>query len=185
MNLEGSKQLLALSRKEPNARKRIRLLAVSLFFEGENRTNIAKHLNTARGSVNKWVSNYLNNGISGLNNKPIKGRPAKLTPLQLDTLSEYVKQSASSSEGGRLMGEDIAQYIYEQFTVRYHTDHIYKLLKKLGFSWIKAVLSTQSSQKKAKRLLKKCQVETILHTPEHLPLDPIDVWFQDEARFGQ
>ncbi|MFK3872365.1 helix-turn-helix domain-containing protein [Pseudoalteromonas rhizosphaerae] len=63
MNLEKSKQLLALSRKEPNARKRIRLLAVSLFFEGENRTNIAKRLNTARGSVNKWVSNYLNNGV--------------------------------------------------------------------------------------------------------------------------
>ncbi|WP_442961274.1 helix-turn-helix domain-containing protein, partial [Pseudoalteromonas sp. SWN166] len=50
-----------MSRKEPNARKRIRLLAVSLFFEGENRTNIAKRLNTARASVNKWVSSYLNN----------------------------------------------------------------------------------------------------------------------------
>ena len=28
-------------------------------------------------------------------------------------------------------------------------------------------------------------METILHTPGHLPLDRIDVWFQDEARFGQ
>lgn len=136
MNLEKSKQLLALSRKEPNARKRIRLLAVSLFFEGENRTNIAKRLNTARASVNKWVSSYLNNGIAGLNNKPIKGRPAKLTSQQLNTLSDYVKQSASSSEGGRLMGKDIAQYIYDQFNIRYHTDHIYKLLKKRGFSWV-------------------------------------------------
>jgi transposase len=136
LNLEKSKQLLALSRKEPNARKRIRLLAVSLFFEGENRTNIAKRLNTARASVNKWVSNYLNNGVAGLNNKPIKGRPAKLTSQQLNTLSDYVKYSASSSEGGRLMGKDIAQYIYDQFNIRYHTDHIYKLLKKRGFSWI-------------------------------------------------
>ncbi|WP_274803995.1 winged helix-turn-helix domain-containing protein [Pseudoalteromonas rhizosphaerae] len=65
-----------------------------------------------------------------MNNKPIKGRPAKLTLQQLNTLSDYVKQSASSSEAGRLMGEDIAQYIYDQFNVRYHTDHIYKLLKK-------------------------------------------------------
>jgi|TARA_R110001606_G_scaffold43418_4_gene114994 hypothetical protein len=51
LNLKESKQLLVLSRKEPNARKRIRLLAVSLFFEGGNRTNIAKRPNTARGSV--------------------------------------------------------------------------------------------------------------------------------------
>lgn len=66
LNLELSKQLLTLSRKEPNARKRIRLLAVSLFFEGENRANISRRLNTARGSVNKWVSNYLENGLAGL-----------------------------------------------------------------------------------------------------------------------
>ena len=169
MNLEKSKQLLALSRKEPNARKRIRLLAVSLFFEGENRTNIAKHLNTARGSVNKWVSNYLNNGISGLNNKPIKGRPAKLTPLQLDTLSEYVKQSASSSEGGRLMGEDIAQYIYEQFTVRYHTDHIYKLLKKLGFSWITSRSKHPKQSKESQEAFKKVPSGNDPSHPGHLP----------------
>lgn len=25
----------------------------------------------------------------------------------------------------------------------------------------------------------------ILNTPGHVALDPIDVWFQDEARFGQ
>lgn len=155
MNLEESKQLLALSRKEPNARKRIRLLAVSLFFEGENRTNIAKRLNTARGSVNKWVSNYLNNGVAGLNNKPIKGRPAKLTSQQLDTLSHYVKQSARSSEGGRLMGEDIAQYIDDQFNVRYHTDHIYKLLKKLGFSWITSRSKHPKQSKESQEAFKK------------------------------
>ena len=155
MNLEKSKQLLALSRKEPNARKRIRLLAVSLFFEGESRTNIAKRLNTARGSVNKWVSNYLNNGVAGLNNKPIKGRPAKLTSQQLNTLSDYVKQSASSSEGGRLMGEDIAQYIYDQFNIRYHTDHIYKLLKKRGFSWITSRSKHPKQSKESQEAFKK------------------------------
>ena len=55
----------------------------------------------------------------------------------------------------------------------------------MGLAGSQAVLSTQSSQMKAKRLLKKSQVETILHTPGHLPLERIDVWFQDEARFGQ
>lgn len=71
MDLDTSKKLLALSRRESNARKRIRLLAVSLFLEGENRTNIAKRLNTARSSVNKWVSNYLNKGLEGLDSKPM------------------------------------------------------------------------------------------------------------------
>ncbi len=135
MNLETSKQLLALSRKETNARKRLRLLAVSLFFEGENRANIARRLNTARGSVNKWVSNYLASGISGLDNKPIPGRPPKFPPSQLEQVSKYINSSATANNGGRLTGENIARYIASQFNVQFHHDHIYKLLKQLGFSW--------------------------------------------------
>lgn len=34
-------------------------------------------------------------------------------------------------------------------------------------------------------LLKNFQLSTILNTPGHVTLDRIDVWFQDEARFGQ
>ncbi|MBD1584790.1 helix-turn-helix domain-containing protein [Pseudoalteromonas sp. S16_S37] len=49
------------------------------FLEGENRTNIAKRLNTARSSVNKWVSNFLIKCLERLDSKPIQGRPAKLT----------------------------------------------------------------------------------------------------------
>jgi transposase len=39
--------------------------------------------------------------------------------------------------------------------------------------------------KALKRFLKSFQLETILNIPLHVPLDKVDVWFQDEARFGQ
>ncbi len=87
MNLEISTQLLTLSRNKTNARKRIRLLAVSLFFEGENRANIARRLNTVRISLNKWGSSYLEKGLTGLGNKPISGHPANLTSTQQLELS--------------------------------------------------------------------------------------------------
>ncbi len=32
---------------------------------------------------------------------------------------------------------------------------------------------------------KKFHIETILKIPGHMGLDNVDVWFQDEARFGQ
>ena len=136
MNIALSKQLLTLSRKEPNARKRMRLLAVSLFFEGESRTAIAKRLSIARSSVNKWVSDYLENGKAGLDNKPIPGRPAKLTLTQQNRLKEYVIHAAQSRDGGRLTGEDITRFIEAEFNITYSSTHIYKLLKRLGFSWI-------------------------------------------------
>ena len=36
-----------------------------------------------------------------------------------------------------------------------------------------------------KRILKKFQLKTILKIPGHVALDRVDIWLQDEARFGQ
>ncbi|MCP3908605.1 MAG: winged helix-turn-helix domain-containing protein, partial [Oceanicoccus sp.] len=36
----------------------------------------------------------------------------------------------------RLTGEDIVHYIHTEFGVHYHLNHVYKILKQLGFSWI-------------------------------------------------
>jgi len=38
---------------------------------------------------------------------------------------------------------------------------------------------------KHKKLLKKFQIKTILKIPGHISLDRVDIWLQDEARFGQ
>ena len=37
----------------------------------------------------------------------------------------------------------------------------------------------------AKRLLKKFRLSTILNTPFNVMPEDMDIWFQDEARFGQ
>ena len=36
-----------------------------------------------------------------------------------------------------------------------------------------------------RKILKKFKIKTILKIPGHLALDRVDIWFQDEARFGQ
>jgi transposase len=38
---------------------------------------------------------------------------------------------------------------------------------------------------KHNRILKKFQIKTILKIPGHIALDRVDIWLQDEARFGQ
>ena len=114
----------------------MRLLAVSLFYEGNSRTDIAKRLNTARSSVNKWISSYLKHGLDGLNNKPILGRQSRLQQRQLGQLSEFIKRTNTELQGGRLTDEDIVHYISIEFGAHYHLNHIYKILKQLGFSWI-------------------------------------------------
>ncbi|WP_269902821.1 helix-turn-helix domain-containing protein [Shewanella nanhaiensis] len=48
----------SLARREKNAQKRSRLLALAHFSEGHNRSEITKILKVSRTSVNKWVDDF-------------------------------------------------------------------------------------------------------------------------------
>jgi transposase len=119
-----------------NARLRIRLLAVSHFLDGKNRTQIARFLKVSRASVNKWIKCYLDNGLTGLKEKKHTGRPKALTEGQLQQVKNYVVNSAIKSDGGRLQGKDVQAYILSEFNVQYQKTNIYHLLHRLNLSWI-------------------------------------------------
>ena len=129
-------QLTLLAKSEKDARKKIRLLAIAHFLSGHNRTQIAQMLMVSRRMTNKWVTNYLTNGLEGLEAKKPKGRRSYLSSTQQLALSRYIEMQSQNAEGGRLTGETIRQYVANEFNVEYHPNAIYKLLRKLGFSWI-------------------------------------------------
>lgn len=131
-----AEDLLKLSRAEKNARKRIRLLAISQFLECKNRTLVASQLKISRTSVNKWVNQYLESGLDGLEARKAKGRTPFLSANQQKQLGDYVEKQSNDESGGRLTGEKILNYIKAEFGVHYHPNAIYKLLSQLGFSWI-------------------------------------------------
>lgn len=126
----------ALARKQKSIQMKMRLLALAHFQEGHSKTQIAKFLKVSRTSVNKWIKVYLDEGLEGLKEKPRSGRPAWLDQKQQNQLTRYIEENASKPQGGRLTGADIHRYIKQEFGKDYHPDHVYTLLKKLGFSWI-------------------------------------------------
>ena len=111
-------------------------MAVHHFLNGKNRTQIAEYLGVARGSVNTWITKYLSEGAEGLQSKPIPGRPTRLTHIQEKQIKAFILTQLSQTDGGRLIGADIQDYIEQQFSVRYDLSGIYNLLHRLGFSWI-------------------------------------------------
>ncbi|RWX53611.1 IS630 family transposase [Photobacterium chitinilyticum] len=126
----------ALASQQKSIQMKMRLLALSHFQDGYSRTEITKFLKVSRTSVNKWVRIFLQEGLSGLQEKPRTGRPAFLSPAQQKQLTDFIELRAKSNEGGRLTGADIHTYIMKEFGKNYHPDSIYYLLKHLGFSWI-------------------------------------------------
>lgn len=155
--MSDSIDFLALAKTEHNARKRIRLLALAHFQEGHNRTEIARFLKVSRGSVNKWVSNYLRDGLSGLDSVSPPGRPACLSAKQLSQLSDYIEQASRRTTGGRLQGTDIQKYIEEAFGITYEISNIYRLLKELGFSWITSRSRHPKQDEQVQSTFKKVQ----------------------------
>jgi transposase len=126
LKLDTPQQILALSRAETNAPKRLRLLAISHFLETGNRAEISRILKVSRCSVNKWVASYLSNGLPALEAKKTKGRPCPLSIEQQEQLSNDTDKQSRSIKGGRLTGEAIRIYIAEQFQINYHPNAIYK-----------------------------------------------------------
>ncbi|HIF9195254.1 TPA: IS630 family transposase [Photobacterium damselae] len=175
-----------LASQQKSIQMKMRLLALAHFKDGHSRTQIAKFLKVSRTSVNKWVQTFLEEGLDGLKEKPRTGRPPLLTPKQREQLSQYIKDKAHDTQGGRLTGADIHAYIVKEFGKYYHSDSIYYLLNHMGFAWItsrsKHPQQSQAIQEDFKKIFK---FETILKIPGHIALKNVDIWFQDEARFGQ
>lgn len=134
--MHTSEDFKLLAQQTQNARLKLRYLALYHFKNGKNRTQIASYLGVARGSVNTWVSNYLAYGIKGLQSKPHPGRAASLSLKQQQQVAQFIHLNAVKPDGGRLIGEDIRQYILDNFQVSYTLRNVYKLIHSLGFSWI-------------------------------------------------
>lgn len=115
--METAEHFKQLARVEKDTRLKMRYLALYHFKLGENRTQIAKFIGVNRGSVNRWVSNYLQEGLNGLKSKPSTGRPHRLSTQQKQQISGYVIANAVKPDGGRMIAEDVRCYIQETFNV--------------------------------------------------------------------
>ncbi len=136
MSNYSAEQLVALSKSEKDARMRIRLLAIARFLETHNRALVARQLKLSRTSVNAWVKTYLAKGIDALKSDMSNQNASKMTYAQKQKLYTYIDVVSRSQEGGRLIGKDIQRYIQAEFGIEYHLDHVYKILKGIGLSWI-------------------------------------------------
>ncbi|MDN3700379.1 hypothetical protein QWY96_04690 [Vibrio artabrorum] len=117
--------------------------------------------------------------MEGLEEKPCTGRPAYITEGQRKQLNEFIKKKSN-----HLLADALSGAIYMTTSLNcdkhYHPNSIYYLLAHMGFSWITSCSKHPKPSQKIQDDLKKFQIETILKIPSR-----VDVWFQDEARFGQ
>ena len=58
-------------------------------------------------------------------------------------------------------------------------------MKQLEEVWITSRSRPPKQDLGAQKAFKKLLIESIIIIPGHVALDKVDIWFQNEARFGQ
>jgi transposase len=144
-----------LSNKVKDHPMRMRLLARAHFKAGKNKAAVARTMNVSRRMVNKWVANYFKGGISTLESKKPSGRPSLLSSQQKAELLDDIKKQSQSTSGGRLNGEMLQNYIHHTFSVNYHQNTIYTLLKSLNITWTTSPSKHPKQSEEAQENFKK------------------------------
>lgn len=112
------------------------MVAVRLFGEWLNNSEIGRQLGVSNQTVSRWRKEYAEGGKTAMCKAGRAGRKPLLTARQLQQLTRKLLA------GPEKMGYDtplwtsqrVAILIEQEFGVRYHTGHVWRILRSLGWS---------------------------------------------------
>jgi transposase len=110
-----------------------RMRALNLKQEGWPQRPIAEALGVSKPAVSQWLAAVERDGPEALRSHPAPGRSCQLTALQKRLIPEFLWHGpeAYGFRGQVWTCARIAVVIAEEFGVRYHKDHVGRLLKEL------------------------------------------------------
>jgi transposase len=117
-------------------REQRRLQAWELHLKGWKQVKIAEAVGVTKAAVSLWLKRARQEGTDALLSHPPPGAQRKLPLETLRELPELLLRGAESFgfRGDLWTTKRIAQVIEETWGVRYHPDHVSRLMKELGWS---------------------------------------------------
>ena len=123
-------------RRDFAALERRRMEAARLLRQGLSQSQVARAVGVHRQSVSRWARELGESGMRGLRKAGRTGRPAKLGPAQLRDLERALKRGPEvcGYASGLWTAARVRDLIEDRTGVRYHEDHVWRILRKLGWS---------------------------------------------------
>jgi transposase len=169
-----------------NTRTWPRLRAVILAKQGDTAPEIARALGFSRRAVQAWVAAYNRGGLEILPDRPHPGRTPHLPHDEELRFLERIEAPPRPEDGiCELRGVDLRRILEREFAARYSLSGVYKLLHRLGYNDLMPRPQHPDASPEAQEFFREIVVEHIAAIAEQHPGDVIQVWHQDEARFGQ
>jgi transposase len=110
--------------------------ALTLLREGLSLNGVSRRLACAASSVMRWRNAFRRRGPQAFEVRFSPGRPPKLTSLQQRRLVRLLLEGplAQGYRTDLWTTARIAEVIQKHFAVRYHPDHVGRLMHKLGWT---------------------------------------------------
>ncbi len=105
------------------------LFIIRVSSDKQHIESVAQELHRSRAWAYKWYKRYKDEGLDGLRDRPRSGKPSAISK----EMKDKIKQELSESN----IGWDIKQVmdlIQKRTRVKYHKEHIRRLLHQWGFS---------------------------------------------------
>src|ERR1700726_790296 len=141
---------LGYERRDVDKLEARRFAAMARLQRGESTSAIARSLGVSIQSVQRWARCYRLHGEEGLRHLPKSGPRPKLAREKLARLPGMLAQGplAFGFDTPVWTSERVASLIWRRFRVRYSSDHMKRLLPRLGWKWHeRAWVSTKAKQR--------------------------------------
>ncbi len=120
----------------PHELEQRRFRALALLQQGFSPAEVAQRIGVDRRSVRRWNSRARRQGQQALRAQPAPGRPARLSAGQRRVLERMLLRGAEAAGFPTPLWTcpRVAKWIQQRFGIRYHPDHVCRLLHRLGFT---------------------------------------------------
>jgi len=183
---EAFAALKQLERKERDATRSKRLRIVILAMEGWTAPAIAMSVGLSRRDCQAWVRRFNAEGLPGLEERVGGGRPTPLNAEQQQRMQERLNAGATAEDRVcSLRGGDAQRILASEFGVLRSLSAVYKLLHRLGYSYLRPRPRHRKADLQAQTAFKEQLPQRLEEIAKTHPHRRLRVFFQDEARFGQ
>ena len=180
-------QLRALAKRSGHGGQSRRLLALAVIYDGGKRSDAARLAGVTLQIVRDWVIRFNAEGPEGLIDRKAPGSKRKLSDGQRAALAAKVEAGPLPAVDGvvRWRCSDLAQWIWEEFSLSLDESTVGRELRRLGFAKLSARPRHYAQDPEALEAFKKI-AQTLSEIRAGLPAGTeIEIWWQDEARIGQ
>jgi len=155
-------------RRDFDALEKRRMQAAALLDQGKlNQSEIARRLKVCRQTVSRWQLEYAEGGRTALGQAGRAGRKPELSASDLARLGELLQKGpeALGYETPLWTCGRVAHLIEDEFAVKYHPGHVWKVLDGLGWSCQRPVGQARERNEEAIRQWRKVEWPRIKKKP--------------------